>query len=412
MISLTASENFTSKLVKFSHGTTLGSFYSFYPPYLSESGEWTFPDSGVAQRFSERLSNIAHSLFEARCFDWRPNGGSTSEIATMMGVCGSKGDAIIHFSHSDGGHFAIEPLAERLGIRIFHLPINQRTLLIDVERLGKMLREHPEIKLVMLDQSFKLREQPLEQIQKVLPSGVVSVYDCSHDAALIAGGCLKQPLANGIDILIGNTHKTIPGPQKAFIAYANPSHWAIQPISNAVVPTLQSNCHAECLLPMLISFKEIEVFGRSYAEKIISNAKAFAHALADVGFNVSGEHFGYTETHQVHVIIGSPQDALNALKLLHKAGIRVNNIEIPGARGSHGLRLGVQAMTRCGMIESDFEELARLMARLILQGEIAPEIRAGVEVLDKKAPRYPLKYSFDLLSDESYIKEFLQEIYK
>ena len=412
MISLTASENFTSKLVKLSHGTTMGSFYNFDPPYETEIGEWNFPDSGVGKRLVQRLNNIAQALFETRCFDWRPNGGSASEIATMMGVCQNRGEAIIHFSHADGGHFAIESIASRFGIEIYHLPVNQHTLLVDVERLGKILEENPQIKLVMLDQSFKLREQPLEQIQRILPMGVVSVYDCSHDGALVAGGVLQQPLASGIDILIGNTHKTVPGPQKAFVGYFDPGHWAIKPISDTIAPTLQSNCHAECLLPMLIAFKEMEIFGVAYARQICKNAKAFANALSYEGFNVSGESFGYTETHQVHVVIGSPREAIEAQKNLHQVGIRVNNIEIPGGRGNHGLRLGTQAMTRCGMKEQDFVELARLFSKILLKNESTFKVRSMVEELDRQFPRFPLAFSFDLLAQEDYIESFIEEIYR
>jgi len=410
-MSLTASENYTSKATRIAHVMRAGSFYEFNPPYETEKGEWYFPNSGVMKRFIDILGNTAHSLFGAVVLDWRPNGGSIAENSVMMGVCRNKNDAIIHFSHSDGGHFAIEPFAKRIGVEVFHLPLNQRTLLIDVAKLGNILKENPQIKLVLLDQSFILREQPLREIKATLPENVTLCYDCSHIGGLIAGNKISQPLSNGADILIGNTHKTIPGPQKAFIAFGNENNMFIKSISEAVVETLQSNCHAECLLPMLISFKELEFFAASYADQIVKNAKAFAKALRKEGFNISGEAFDYTETHQVHVIIGDSKKALNTVMKLDQAGIRTNNIEIPGS-GAYGLRLGVQAMTRCGMKEHDFEELARLMSKLLIENQEIAKIKRSIDAFDNCFPRFPLQYSFDQFMGETFINDFLREILK
>jgi len=412
MITLTASENYMSRVARLAAVSAAGSFYHFSPPYETNDGEWYFPNSGVPDSFIGMLSNLAHSLFETEIFDWRPNGGSISEVAVMIGVCKNNGDAIIHFAHGDGGHFAIEPLAARLGIQVFHLPVNQRTLLIDVDRLRIMLKEHPQIKLVMLDQSFKLREQPLRQIKSILPENVPLCYDCSHESALIAGGIFSQPLTNGADILIGNTHKTTAGPQKAFIGYAKKENTFLHSISDAVVPTLQSNCHVDCLLPMLIAFKELDIFGFEYSEQIVKNAKRFAKALKREGFNISGEQFDFTETHQVHLILGTPEFALSTVHLLHQAGIRTNNIEIPGSNGNFGLRLGVQAMTRCGMKEGDFDELALMFSKLLLEKEEPTKVRSAVDEFDQTFSRNPLQYSFDSYIGQDFISNFIMELVK
>jgi glycine hydroxymethyltransferase len=410
MMGLTASETHVSMAVRVSHATASGSFYKFNPPYSTDKGEWYFPDSEVREQFAYMLSNVASSIFGTKIFDWRPNGGSIAENAVMMGICQDRNTAVIHFAHGDGGHFAIEPFAKRIGVEVFHLPVNQRTLLIDAGRLESMLREHPQIKLVLLDQSFILREQPLREIKSVLPEGVILCYDCSHVGGLIAGDMISQPLSNGADILIGNTHKTIPGPQKAFIGYGDVAFDTVKAISEAIVETLQSNCHAECLLPMLIAFKELEFFAAPYALQITKNAQAFAAALQYEGFNISGESFGFTETHQVHLIVGNQEKALQTVMELHEIGIRTNNIEIPGSNGSHGLRLGVQAMTRCGMKEHDFMDLAKLMSKRLLENQDKADIRQAVDTLDHSFARFPLQYSFDPFMNESFSNDFLTEV--
>ena len=409
-MSLTASENYASSFVRLTSGGRHGSFYHFPPPYEAPPGAWFFPDSITMKALAAKVQALGKELFECSVLDWRPNGGSAAEQAIMLGAC-NRGDGIVHFAHKDGGHFALEPLAQKLGIQIFHFPIEDNRLLIDVDRLNKVVRQNPHIKLVMLDQSFKLRWQPVLEIKQALPQEVLLSYDCSHDGGLIAGEALPQPLLQGADLIHGNTHKTIPGPQKGIIGFKDESHPLLQPISDWLCPHLQSNCHAEQLIPMLMAFKELKMFGREYARQVISNAKAFAKALAFEGFHVSGESFGFTETHQVHVILGSEDKTLQYVtEVLPKAGFRCNNIEIPGTNGAFGLRIGVQAMTRRGLKEKDFEEVARLLAKVILKKEDTTKVRYEVEEMLKTFPLFPLHYSLDTLLETKLGQDLLTEI--
>jgi len=411
-LSLTASENYPSVFVRMLGSALHGGFYYFDPPYHAAPDEWHFPDSGAMDSLAQRLRSVGMALFESGSFDWRPNGGSAAEQAIMLAVCG-RGDALVHFAHRDGGHFALDELAAKVGIQVHHLPIVQRTLLIDVDRLAQLVRDHPNVRLVMLDQSFKLRWQPLLEIRSALPDGIVLSYDCSHDGGLIAGGALPQPLLQGAHVLHGNTHKTIAGPQKGFIAFADAQHPALTPVSNWLCPFLQSNSHAELIAPMLIALTELAIHGRRYAAQVTRNARHLAQALVDEGFSVSGEQFGHTETHQVHVVLGSSEKALHTVtELLPRAGFRVNNVEIPGTNGSFGLRLGTQAMTRRGLKERQFTEVARLLARLLLKREDPARVGFDVATLAEDHPVFPLHYSFDSLVGESVGADLLAEALK
>ncbi|HXM57384.1 MAG TPA: hypothetical protein VOB72_18445 [Candidatus Dormibacteraeota bacterium] len=411
-LSLTASENYPSLFVRVLGAALHGGFYYYDPPFPADAGEWHFPDSGARAAMASILRGLGTALFEAQTFDWRPNGGAIAEQAMMLGTC-SRGDALVHFAHRDGGHFALEDLAGKIGVQVLHLPMVQRTLLVDVDALAHLVRDHPNVKLVMLDQSFKLRWQPLLEIREALPPGIVLSYDSSHDGALIAGGALPQPLLQGAHVVHGNTHKTIPGPQKAFVAFANRSHPSLAAVSNWICPSLQSNSHHELLAPMVVAFAEIALFGRQYAAQVTRNARALAAGLVEEGFAVSGEHFGYTQTHQVHVVLGSADRALwEVTEVLPKAGFRINNVEIPGTNGSFGLRLGTQAMTRRGMTEVHVAEVARLLARAVLKREDPTRVRHDVEALLAELPLFPLRFSFDPLLEESAGADLLSEALK
>ncbi|WP_329381570.1 hypothetical protein OG625_17595 [Streptomyces sp. NBC_01351] len=409
-LSLTASENYPSKLVRMLGSGLQGGFYEFAPPYPSAPGEWAFPDSGAMASLVSKLTGIGKQLFEAASFDWRPNGGSVAEQAVLLGTCG-RGDGYVHFAHKDGGHFALESLATVAGINTYHLPMVDRTLLIDVDRLATLVAEHPEIKLVLLDQSFKLRWQPLAQIRAALPEGVFLAYDASHDGALIAGGALPQPTLLGADAVHGNTHKTIPGPQKAYIAFRDADHPKLKSVSDWVCPQMQSNSHAELIAPMYVALSEMSLYGHDYARQILANAKALAGALHEEGVRVSGESFGFTETHQVHIITGSASDALRlALGDLALAGIRTTNIEVPGSNGLHGLRLGVQAMTRRGLDEAAMREVARLVAKVVLRRADPAAIRAEVADLLQHHSLDRLAYSFDPYVESPAAQALLAEV--
>ena len=394
-LSMTASENYPSKFIRSTGSGMQGAFYEFAPPYVAEAGEWHFPDSGAQASLVKKLVQLGKRSFHAESFDWRPNGGAAAEQAVLLGCC-SRGDAFVHFAHADGGHSSLEELARKIGLTIFHLPVRAQNLLIDVDRLASLVATHPEIRLVMLDQSFKLRWQPLADIRRALPEHVTLAYDASHDGGLILGGVLPQPLQNGADILLGNTHKTIPGPQKGYIAFARENHALLKPVCDWVCPFMQSNSHAELVVPFYLALIEMAMFGKPYAQQTVKNAKALAQGLQAEGFRVAGESFGFTETHQVHIAVGTAEQALYAvMHTLSQAGIRCNNIEVPGFGGEHGLRLGVQALTRRGMVETDMTEVARFFGRVMLKKENPGAIRHEVSLFLLGFPLHQLHYSLD-----------------
>lgn len=409
-LSLTASENIPSKAVRLSGCALQGANYYFPPPYDCDAGEWSFSDSGAMKSLETKCVELGCRLFSSATFDWRPNGGSVCEHSILLGTC-SQGDGVVHFAHTDGGHFALEPLAQKVGIKVFHFPMVDRTRLIDVNALQQMIADHPEIKLVMLDQSFKLRWQPLPEIRSKLPETVFLSYDASHDGGLIAGWELPQPLLLGADAIHGSTHKTIAGPQKGYIAFRDQHHEKLKDVSDWVAPNFQSNCHADLLAPLTFALLEHALFGRDYAKQIINNAKTLAVALVDEGLNVFGESFGYTQTHQVLVVLGTADQALiAATQSLSKSGIRTNNIEIPGTNGLFGLRLGVQALTRRGMRENDMREVARFICRSLIKREEPEKIRADVSFFLKRFPLNNLAFSIDEALDTVEGRHLMEEI--
>ena len=408
MATLTASENYVSLLVRAAAAFLSGEHYFFDPPTGGESGEWTFPASGALLGLQKKFLQQMRLMFAADIADWRPNGGSVCEQAVLMAAC-RRGDAFVELSHNDGGHFGAGGLAEDLGAERFTFPMRED--LIDVERTAGLIEQNRHIRLVLVQPSHFRRPQPIEQLAAALPRKVTLAVDVSHTAGLIAGGVIPSPLTQGAHILTFNTHKTLPGPNKGVVAFADRNHPLAEKVWELVCPKLQSNSHAECLPGLVLALEEAATYGRAYAEQTIANARTLARVLHRKGVRVAGMEYGGTQNHQVHLVIGSAERANGiANQRLPMCGIRTNSVVIPGTHGKLGLRLGTQALTRRGLTEPEFSELGGLLAQAVGEGTDARDIRSAVGELLADHPLFPLRFSFDELNDSQEVRRLLAEV--
>ena len=147
-----------------------------------------------------------------------------------------------------------------------------------------------------------------------------------------------------------------------------------------VFPGSVSNHHLGTLLGLLMAAYEMNAFQSEYQKAVLSNAKSFARALENRGLTVEGNPaLGYTETHQVIVRVGYGKGPAMAHRL-EENNIIVNYQGAPDDEGftaASCLRMGVQEMTRFGMKEEDFGELADYISKVILHGlGIAADVSA------------------------------------
>ncbi len=264
---------------------------------------------------------------------------------------------------------------------------------------------------MLVQPSHTRRPQPIEELAAALPHSVTIAVDVSHTAGLIAGGALPQPLIQGADILTFNTHKTLPGPNKGVIAFADRNHPLAETVWDMVCPRLQSNSHPECLPGLVIALEETAHFGRAYAEQIDRKRQGACARARESGLRVAGMEYGGTDTHQVHVIIGAAERSNKlANDVLPTCAFRTNSVIIPGTGGEFGLRLGTQALTRRGLTEVEFDELGRLLVRAMRWTADAPRIRSEVADLLASHPLFPLRFSFDEPAHRQHVARLLDEL--
>jgi aminomethyltransferase len=277
---------------------------------------------------------------------------------------------------------AVDPLMERPAAIEF--PVREEDpYQIDIKKTEELLQQHrPE--LIVLGKSMMLYREPVKELARMI-SGMqpkpILLYDMAHVLGL-AGPDFQEPFKEGADIVTSSTHKTFFGSQRGIIA-SNMSEgteyedlW--ETVLRRVFPGSVSNHHPGTMLSLLMAAYEMNAFKPDYQRAVLSNARAFARALKERGMAVEGNAaLGFTETHQVIVRVGYGMGPAMA-KRLEENNILVNFQGAPDDEGftaASCLRMGVQEMTRFGMREEDFGELADLIGHVVLRGRsLAAEI--------------------------------------
>ncbi|MCJ7784585.1 MAG: glycine cleavage system protein T, partial [Desulfobacterales bacterium] len=293
-----------------------------------------------------------------------------------------------------GGHLSAQPMGA-LKDFIAHDPSTERPATIpfpvlkedlyrvDLLKAKELIGEHkPE--LIVLGKSMVIYREPLREIAEMIASMIpkpILLYDMAHVLGLI-GPHFQEPFKEGADIVTGSTHKTFFGPQRGLIASNMSEGTGYEDLWEAIVrrvfPGSVSNHHLGTLVGLLLAAYEMNAFKSEYQKAVITYAKAFARALKDQGLMVEGDpRVGYTETHQVIVRVGYGKGPLIAERL-EENNIIVNYQSAPDDEAfttASCLRMGVQEMTRFGMTEDDFCQLAEYMSQVILKDRpVAKEI--------------------------------------
>ena len=161
-----------------------------------------------------KVQELARELFDVSYADVRPISGTNANQAVLMAL-GGPDKSITSVDVSDGAHISSAKFGS-VGFRGMQpktYPFNVEEMNIDVEGTKKLLREEkPDIAL--FGRSVYLFPPPLSELKEVLEEvGCHVWYDAAHVLGLIAGGKFQDPLREGVEIMTGSTHKTLPGPQ-------------------------------------------------------------------------------------------------------------------------------------------------------------------------------------------------------
>jgi glycine/serine hydroxymethyltransferase len=294
-----------------------------------------------------------------------------------------------------GGHLSSQPMgalfnfveedAETGKENVLNFPVaEENPYRADLKKLGELL-EHHRPELIIFGKSMFLYPEPVEFVARRTegwPERPVIMYDMAHVLGLY--GAFQEPLGEGADVITGSTHKTFFGPQRGIIAGNFPKDSRLRnfwlDVKSRAFPGSTSNHHLGTLLALLLATYEMNAFKTEYQTQVRANAKAFAKALKASGVPVEGdESDGFTETHQVLIRVRRFGPGQEVARRLEDNNIIANYQALPDDEtflDSSGIRMGVQEMTRFGMIEKDFGVLAGYVAEVIVRNKsVKDEVR-------------------------------------
>ena len=287
-----------------------------------------------------------------------------------------------------GGHLSSQPMGALFNFveedpatgkeNVVHLPLlKDNPYKPDVAALADLLDRHkPE--LIIFGKSMFICQEPVKPVADIVRTWnrrPVLMYDMAHVLGLY--GAFQPALQEGADIVTGSTHKTYFGTQRGVIAGRFPKESRLRnlwlDIRARAFPGSTSNHHLGTLLGLLMAAYEMNEFKTEYQAQVRANAKAFARALKGKGVPVEGdEKDGFTETHQVLIRVKAFGSGMAIARRLEENNIVVNYQALPDDETfleSSGIRMGVQEMTRFGMKEKHFDELAGYLADVVIRNK-------------------------------------------
>ena len=397
-IPLCAAETYVSDFVKQALPSL---FEGKYAMGVGAEKKDDFIGSEYIYRLYDLVSEECKSLFDVSYADPRTLSGMNCITTVLMALKG-KGMKTLLTAPEHGGHASVPKIMDALQIRHEDIPYDLKNYQIDYDALqNKIKSEKPD--MLVFCQSDLLEPPDLGRIDKK----TLILYDCTQTLGLITAGVLPNPALNENVIMIGGTHKTLPGPTCGLILTNNKK--ASEKLKNAINPVFLRNIQPNNIAALLLALLETELKGKEYQEKTIENANMLGAKLAscfestkcgnirlsDVMHMAKLPDGKYTSTHQLFII----SDSEWAKRLYHNAAqynVTLNQKNKPlFGDNQWGIRIGTQEITRYGWGEEDLDILAQLICLLALP---EPDERTvnnlKAALLNKKTPKYMLEDYF------------------
>jgi len=403
---LIASENIPSPAVREAVLSDFGNRYA-----EGWTGERVYAGCKYIDQVEQVCIDLAKQLFRVDFADVRPISGVCANLVAYTTFT-SPGDTMLALAIPAGGHISMGKkefggtAGAVRGLNVEYFPFDTDEMNIDIDatekKVQKLAEDGKKPTLGMFGGSVLPFPHPVRELAPAFQElGAKVCFDAAHVAGLVAGGEFQDPLHEGADAMTASTHKTLPGPQGGIIL-SKPENG--EKIKKSTFPGNTSNHHLHHLAGKAIMFAEMLAFGREYASQIVKNSRALAQALNERGFQVLGEKKGFTKSHLLVADITKYGDGKTIEKKLEDANIILNRNLLPYdiKAGRHfeapgGIRAGVSEVTRLGMKESEMEEVAELMARIVVKGEESRRVAKDVTEFRKDFQR--VQFAFESSKD-------------
>jgi glycine hydroxymethyltransferase len=384
-LELIASENFVSPAVLEAMGSPLTNKYAEGLP-----GKRYYGGCEIVDKIEQLAIDRAKELFGAEHANVQPHSGAQANYAAMASFL-KPGDTFLGMDLSNGGHLTHGSPVNFSGMLYKAISYGVTDAgLIDYDDMRRKAREHRP-RLVLAGYSAYSRVVDFAAFAEVAREiGAVLMVDMAHFAGLVAGGAYPSPVPHA-DVITTTTHKTLRGPRGGLIL-CKAEH--AKAIDKSVFPGSQGGPLEHVIAAKAVCLKEaLAPTFKIYAQDVITNARALAKALADLGFEIVS---GGTDNHLMLVDLRNRGLTGKIAQLsLDDAAITVNKNTVPKETQSpfvtSGIRIGTSAVTTRGMREREMTQIAELIDRVLRSPDDAnlkSQVREQVRTLVKAFPLY------------------------
>ncbi len=386
-LEMIASENFTSRAVMETMGSTLTNKYAEGYPKKRYYGGCSIVDQ--AETLAKKR---AMALFGAERANVQPHSGSTANMTAYLSFL-KPGDKILGLSLSHGGHLTHGHPVNFSGLlfEALHYEVSPETETIDYDKMrDQALAERP--KMLIGGASAYPRFWDFEKLRSIADEiEAILLFDMAHIAGLVAGGVHPSPVPL-CDVVTSTTHKTLRGPRGGLILSKKDKFKAINKMN---FPGIQGGPLMHVVAAKAVCFQECmgDDF-KQYAKAMVSNAKVLGDALMERGFHLVS---GGTDNHLLLVNVSNKGLTGKAMEeLLEHVGITCNKNTVPFDQESpfvtSGVRLGTPALTTRGMGHEEMKRIADIIDRAVQNQEnqdTLDGLRAEAEDMCTNFPLYP-----------------------
>lgn len=356
LLPLCAAENVVSPFSKIPLDTFLQEKY-IMGGVMEYQAHSNFVGSKKLYKIYELLSRQCNKLYGCKYADARTLSGVNAVMTLLMSLF-SAGDTILISSEECGGHGSMPKICHRLGINTIEIPYNYDIFDFDYGKMNEIL-ETQKIDGILICLSDIIIMPQLNKI--ILPQNCVIIFDATQILGLIATKSIENPLNWFTDeqkfILMGATHKTLPGPTCGLIMTNNLT--LAQQFDTLINPDYLRNSQLHHIFSLILTLMELEIYGQEYCNTIINNANTLAGALITYDFNVLKVPPQYTHTHQIFLSMPESSAEEFYIKCLDY-GVSIN------FRNKHlyktcGLRIGTQEISRYGWKDVEMLVIAEIL---------------------------------------------------
>ncbi len=398
-----ASENIISPMARDLMLSELQDKYAEGPP-----GDRYYEGNKYVDNIELKVQEIAKDIFGVDYADVRPISGTNANQAVLMAL-GGPDKSITAVDVSDGAHISSAQFGSvgMRGMKPKTYPFDVDEMNLDLEGTKELLREE-EPDIALFGRSVFMFPPPLDELQEVFEEVGCDVwYDGAHVLGLIAAGEFQQPMENGVDVMTGSTHKTLPGPQRGIIL-SNPEDEEMEEsLFYGMFPGVVSNHHLHTMAALGVALAEHQEFGKEYAGQIIDNAQALGQSLHERGIEVLCDHKGFTKSHTLAIDVQDQGGGETLVEAMEDANMIANKNLMPwddvdSANEPSGIRLGTQALTRLGMKEQHMDEVAEFIKRIIIDDEDPEKVNEDVKEFRKDFQKVKFCFHDDMKAHKHY----------